>query len=492
MGSKYKDVTNLPNQHIIPGKPVLANDPEPGHCNDNYHSLFEQATDAIMVTDFNGKFINVNTALCTMFGYTKEELQQLNVKALLDEEMLKEHPVRFDLLAAGENIFNERKMIHRNGNAVYVESNAKKFMDNRIMVIARDITERKKADWILQKSEANLHTIFDTTDTIYVLLDNDLRIISYNPRAQAFAKTELGHSIKVSEYFIDYFPAGKQPMLYGYMRQVLSGKHVKYEVSYLQPDGSFNWYHVRMIPISKGDMQVYGLMVVVSDITEKVELQQKLEEEHNKKQQEIADAVITAEENERQEIGRELHDNVNQILVSSRLYLSMAKNAELKQHHPLVSKAEQLIEMAVNELRSLSHSCISPFMEDTSFIEALDHLIETVSKSGKMIIKKDISHFTEQTIPDKLRLAIYRIIQEQFNNIIKYAEAKTVMVKLDITNEKVILSIKDDGNGFDRSIKSKGIGLMNIKTRASLFKGDVNIISSPGNGCELVASFFLY
>ncbi len=104
--------------------------------------------------------------------------------------------MRFDLLAAGENIFNERKMVHKNGRIVYVEANAKKFMDNRVMVIARDVTERRLVSEVLQKSEANLHTVFNTTDTIYVLIDHNLRVISYNPRARAFAKKNWGTASK--------------------------------------------------------------------------------------------------------------------------------------------------------------------------------------------------------------------------------------------------------------------------------------------------------
>ena len=80
------------------------------------------------------------------------------------------------------------------------------------MVIARDITARKKAERELQKSEANLRAIFDTTDTIYILLDTSFRIISYNQRAVDFAQNELNHRIGMSEYLLDYFPPEKQKM----------------------------------------------------------------------------------------------------------------------------------------------------------------------------------------------------------------------------------------------------------------------------------------
>lgn len=480
----------MTDKKIPTEKPVLAkNQQAVTHCNDNYHALFEQATDAIMVTDFKGNFVDVNSSLCAMFGYTKEELLQLNVTELLDPESIKIRPLQYDLLAAGENVFNERKMVHKGGQIIYVESNAKKFLDNRVMIIARDITERKKVEDVLQKSQANLHTIFNTTDTIYVLMDQDLRIVSYNKGAETFAKKELGHNIKISGFFIDYFPLDMQHTLLSYMKEVLTGKHLKYEVSYPQPNNLHNWYHIKMFPISNGDNNVYGLMIAVSNITEKILLEQKLGDERKKMQQEIADAIITAAENQRHEIGLELHDNVVQILASAILYLKMSIKKEINAHQPNMNEAEKLIGQAIKEIRSLSHSLITPFIEAKKLSEALDHLTETISAGSKLVIEKEIKIFDENDIPEKLKLIIYRIVQEQFGNIIKHASAHTVMLKLIRDKENIFLSIKDDGVGFDTSLKAKGIGLINIRTRSSLFNGEVNIISSPGSGCELMVSF---
>lgn len=86
-------------------------------------------------------------------------------------------------------------------------------------------------------------------------------------------------------------------------------------------------------------------------------------------------------------------------------------------------------------------------------------------------------------------MIIFRIVQEQVGNIIKHARAKTIILKLIRDTEKISLTIKDDGIGFDTSLKANGIGLINIRTRSSLFNGEVSIISSPGNGCELIVSF---
>lgn len=224
----------------------------------------------------------------------------------------------------------------------------------------------------------------------------------------------------------------------------------------------------------------------MNDITEKKRLEIQLEKERMQKQQEITDAVITAEENERQEIGRELHDNIQQILVSCRLFLSMIKKKDISESgYSSLLQTNQMIMSAIDEIRNLSHSMITPFMEKTTLKEAIEKVIlNTTSASGIKISMEEIG-LEEEKLSEKLRLTTFRIIQEQFNNILKYAKASYVLLKIVQDNEKLTLIIQDDGIGCDLSKKSSGIGLMNIKTRASLFNGEVSIRSSPGQGFEL-------
>lgn len=461
--------------------------PKVKSCNENYHVLFEQATDSILVTDFCGNLRDVNTSFCKLFGYTKEELLCRNIRMLLDEKHLHEHPIRFDLLAVGKNIFNERKMLHKDGTGIYVESNAKKLNDDYILVIARDISERKKAEQTLHKSEANLHTIFDTTDTIYVLMDDNLRIISCNPRAYDFAKNELGHDIEISEYFIDYFPIDKRSALLSNMNAVLKGKTVNYEVSYNQPGGSVNWYHVRMFPIADADKNIYGLMMAVSSITEKKMLEQQLLKQQVQEQQNITKAVVDAQEKERAQIGAELHDNVNQLLATSKLYLNQCK--EHPDYSPYILKSKEYLTSAMEELRRLSHALVGPTHDKSiGLTVSLHDLINDISDLKNIKINF-LSDYDEQKTEVGLKLVIYRIVQEQLNNIIKYANATVVEILLKDRCNNLVVVITDNGNGFDTNAKKCGIGLKNISNRAGLYNGIVEIISSPGNGCTMQITF---
>ncbi len=121
-----------------------------------YRSLVEQASDAIMITDENGNFVDVNSSLCNMLGYTREELLTSNVSKVIDPEQLEKDPIRFDLLLTGQSMLRERKMLHKNGTIIEVEANIKLIADGRLLAIARDITERKKIEHKLHESESGL------------------------------------------------------------------------------------------------------------------------------------------------------------------------------------------------------------------------------------------------------------------------------------------------------------------------------------------------
>lgn len=233
---------------------------------------------------------------------------------------------------------------------------------------------------------------------------------------------------------------------------------------------------------------VQGIMLVVNDISEMVNAIETLEEERKLKEKAITHAVIIAQEKERKNLGSELHDNINQILVSSLLYLNLEKN-ENKKEATHLAEIEGLIHLAIAEIRKLSHSLIAPKLNETELTEALEKIIAIAGKTKVIKIQKEIRNIDENSIPEELKLNIYRIVQEQFHNIIKYAKAENIQIKLIQEGKKLLLSIKDDGVGFDILKISDGVGLTNMKTRAALYNAELNIISTLGKGCELSVIF---
>ncbi|HYO21088.1 MAG TPA: histidine kinase N-terminal 7TM domain-containing protein, partial [Flavisolibacter sp.] len=156
------------------------------------------------------------------------------------------------------------------------------------------------------------------------------------------------------------------------------------------------------------------LIGATQDITQRKMAETLLQEEQLQKHKEITDAVIAAQEKERQAIGVELHDNVNQILTSAVLYLNLARTAEHNKEHYL-AKTDQIIANAMYEVRKLSHALIPPSLSGETLKEALENLIDAFEMSRLFSVHRQLKHFDEENIHPKLKLSIYRIVQEQLN-----------------------------------------------------------------------------
>jgi PAS domain S-box-containing protein len=223
--------------------------------------------------------------------------------------------------------------------------------------------------------------------------------------------------------------------------------------------------------------------MMIRDITERKKLQQQLLDEQERHQLKVTEQVINAQEKERAVIGRELHDNVNQVLTTVKLYLEMAltdKNAR----EELLPKSIGHVMDSINEIRKLSRDLSAPTLGTRSLLDSINALLEVIrSSSGLRIAFRH--HFYRGQLPMEQELALYRIVQEQLNNVIRHAQATKVLITLTASETTLQLTIKDNGIGFDTSVQRAGIGIDNIISRTRVFEGSAALESEPGNGCVL-------
>jgi signal transduction histidine kinase len=206
------------------------------------------------------------------------------------------------------------------------------------------------------------------------------------------------------------------------------------------------------------------------------------------RQKQITEAVILAQEKERTEIGKELHDNVNQILGASNLYINTAMTDE-ESRQELLERSTELVSNAINEIRKISKSLITPGLREIGLIESIEDIMDDLKVArDKMVIDLDLQNISEEQIEDRRKLTLFRIVQEQLNNIVKHAKATRVLIRLSGEQDHIVLTVADNGVGFDVSRHRKGVGITNIISRAELFNGKVEIQSGPGEGCTLMVS----
>jgi len=183
-----------------------------------------------------------------------------------------------------------------------------------------------------------------------------------------------------------------------------------------------------------------------------------------------------------------LHDNVNQILTSARLYLNLART-EPEQREKFITLSEEILARAMNEVRKLSHTLIPPTLSGETLVEALHHLFEASERTGLFEVQLDVQYFDEEVLSPKLKLSLYRIVQEQLSNIIRHAGARKVQVTLRQLESNLLLEVRDDGSGFDKAMRALGVGMKNMETRAALHNGQFIVESAPGAGCLLQVLF---
>lgn len=198
----------------------------------------------------------------------------------------------------------------------------------------------------------------------------------------------------------------------------------------------------------------------------------------------ITETSIQVQERERDKIGKELHDNINQILATAKLYVLLARN-EGANREDLLAKSSETITSAISEIRKLSHQLIIPSVGSTKLVNAVEDLVADIEAVTTLKFDLLVEGFDDERINKNINLMFYRIIQEQLNNIIKHASAEKVIIEMSSADNHLFLRITDDGEGFDLQKTAGGIGLRNIRNRVELHNGTTRILSAPGKGCKL-------
>jgi PAS domain S-box-containing protein len=226
---------------------------------------------------------------------------------------------------------------------------------------------------------------------------------------------------------------------------------------------------------------------LVTIIIESKKTEEKLLQLELNKQKLLAQAMIDAQEKERAEIGKELHDNINQILSTTKLYLELAKSDE-KERLSLINRSAANIHNAIREIRNISRSLVPASIGDLGLMDSLVDLVESVQVTRTIQVNfRSVGNFDER-LSDNTKLMIFRIIQEQVNNVLRHSGARNLLIELTLeeTTGRIELNMTDDGKGFNpEKVRKKGLGLSNIRSRADLFGGKVTIQSAPGQGCKL-------
>jgi PAS domain S-box-containing protein len=475
-------------------------------------AVFFNAMDEVLfsVDMINHRVIQVSPACEKLYGYKQASFladDQFWFKLIHpdDRHILEPEDA---ILRRGEIINNQYRIIRKDKVIRWIENKIIPSLDEtgrlvRVDGITRDITESKIAEEKLKKSEANLRTIFENTDTAYVLVDTELNIVSFNLLAQKYSETQNGKTLKVNRSIKDYFSAERWPYIQQTLEKVARDGSVEYELSFTGPDGRVKWFNVRWLSVKNRDKQNLGFILANKDVTET----------------KIADL-------ERERITADLlqhNQDLEQFtyIISHNLRAPVANilglSGMLKDHDlDLAAKLEVLerisvstknIDTVIQDLNQIlqAREVVNEQKETVYFNDLLEAIKTTIQN---IIISENVQFnvdFEEAASLFTIRSYLYSILYNLTSNSIKYRQpgiAPVISIKSYRLKDKIELYFKDNGKGidlkknadqlfglykrFDTTMEGKGMGLFMVKTQVEALGGTIKVKSKLGEGTEFV------
>jgi PAS domain S-box-containing protein len=350
----------------------------------------------------------------------------------------------------------------------------------------RDITERKNAYDALKTSEQKYRSLFENMTLGILEVDNQEKIIYANKSFEEI----VGYSSKEMEgqnaakLFI------KSPEQLRRIEEVAllrkQGKDSVYEVSLCRKDGTLAQVVISGAPTFEIDGSIKGSVGIHWDVTEIRRTQQELLDERITREQKLLETKLQAEEEQRAQIGRDLHDGVGQMLAYMQLYIGLVKS-----NHQFgdkeIGELEKTVDKTLQQVRTLSRSLAPPSIRDLGLRDAIVELVESyaILERPKFHLKI-YPHNENRRLKLEQKIMLYRVLQELISNTFKYADADNVRIKYSFIKNDLLFEYEDDGKGFDLVHVKKGVGLDSIRSRVEFYKGSLKYEAAPGRGMTAV------
>ena len=480
---------------------------------DRLSTLVNSIPDEVWFTDTDGKPTLTNPGALKQFSLNEAHKIDIiafagNVEVLnADGSPLREEEAPPHRALRGEVITNLEEIVRlpATGELRYRQVSAAPVRDTRGQIIGsvsvvRDITDLKKYAEALRETRDYLDNLITYANAPIIVWDPEFHITRFN---HAFERLIGRKVVDVLGKDLDIlFPEESRDHSMEHILNASLGLRMETEEIPIQhKDGSIRTllWNSATIYSSDGKSPV-ATIAQGQDITERKQAEEaihlhtlelekhryhleELVRERTAELQALSYRLIMVQEEERRSISRELHDQTGQSLTVLNLMLAKAMRSPETAKHDL-QEATQTVREVLAQVRNLSTTLHPGMLEDLGLLPTLNWYLNDFSKKTGIEISFEQSGL-EKKLTGNLNITVYRIIQEALTNIARYAGVKEARVVLNQHNQKISISIKDQGQGFDMGSNSQGVGLRGIRERVHALKGDLEITSSPGKGTTI-------
>ena len=504
-----------------PGGLIIVRDAADGG-DGRFEALFHQVAVGIAQLDLTGRFLLVNDRYCAIVGRAREELMEARVFETLHPRDLARVEAAFHRVAGGgPDVLVEKRHLRGDGAVVWTGENLAAVRDaagapRSVVTICQDTTDRRRAEEELRRahvelerrvaertaelarSNASLHAevaeraraeeelrqanqalraLIQASPLAIIALDAEGRVTIWNPAAErtfGWAEPEvLGRPLPtIPAELHGEFSAGLAPSLRGQA-------HAGHETRRLRKDGAAIEVSLWTAPLYDARGRPCGRLGVVEDITGR----KRAEEARTA----LLRRIVTAQEEERLRIARELHDQMGQHLAA--LMLGLGALTEHLSHPLAAAEARRLHDLADRlgqEVHRIALGLRPTALDDWGLQTALTHAAADWSRRARVPVQTRFVGIDRSRLPPAVETALYRTVQEALTNVLKHARAGRVSLIVERRPDHVLAIVEDDGRGFDVEAVMAApdaagrLGLLGMHERVALVGGTLEIESGAG------------
>jgi PAS domain S-box-containing protein len=458
---------------------------------DRLAGIVGSAMDAIIAVDAERRILLFNAAAEKMFGCTKDEAIGTVIDRFIPQLFRSEHighmrgfgksagptgdlgspATRWAVRTNGQEFPMEASITH-------LESDGEKLFT----IIIRDITERRRAEEAIRESEERFRLVANTAPVMIWMSGTDRKCNYFNQPWLDFTgrplQAELGDGWAEGVH-----PDDSSRCLRSYTEAFDRRESFELQYRLRRHDGEYRWVLDKGVPRFDPDGTFAGYIGSCIDITER-----KLAEEGLAT---IGRRLIEAQEEERAWIGRELHDDINQ-----RLALLSVELDRWKQHIPTSTPglsehfrhAQERILQIAKDVQGLSHRLHSSKLEYLGLATAANSFCKELSEQNKVEVQFKHAGIP-RNLPKEVSLCLFRVLQEALQNAVKHSGVRSFAVDLEGTANVIDLTVADRGSGFEEqeAFTRNGLGLISMRERLQLVRGELSVKSKPGTGTTIHA-----
>lgn len=359
----------------------------------------------------------------------------------------------------------------------------------RALYDARVRSERRKMEAALRESEARFRRLADNArDLIYrinlvpersfeYVSPSVEEIVGYTPEDH-YSNPNLAYEIIHEEdrCLLDDSTQGKWPLTEPLV------------LRWIHKNGSVVWVEQRNVPIYNQEGVLVAIEGIARDVTDRVLSEQELKRSHAQIEA-LSGRILTAMEDERSRLARELHDELGQALTAVKLDLQLlgyqlnVQHEQKKKHHETI----ELVNYTINLVRRQALSLRPPALDDMGLLPAINEMVRGfMTRTG--ILTKISTVGLGERLPGYVETALYRCVQESLTNVARHARADNVAITINQNIDFISITVSDDGIGFnpeDLKVSSAHIGLTGIQERVKLLSGELKINSAKNMGTKV-------